>query len=71
VSNASRTLLMNIHTLSWDADLCAAFGVPLRMLPSIVPSVSGDAYGVCGPDSVLPGVRVAGAVLVGLRHCPQ
>ena len=28
-SNASRTQLFNIHTLSWDADICRAFGIPL------------------------------------------
>lgn len=32
-TNASRTLLFNIHTLDWDADLCALFGVPLHALP--------------------------------------
>ena len=38
VSNASRTMLLNIHTLKWDTELCAAFRVPARMLPSVVPS---------------------------------
>lgn len=38
VSNGSRTLLMNIHTLDWDRSLLATFGVPPGMLPTIVPS---------------------------------
>ena len=44
VSNASRTMLMNIETLSWDVDLCKLFNVPMKMLPKILPS-SYD-YGV-------------------------
>ena len=44
VSNASRTMLMNIETLSWDEDLCKLFNVPMKMLPKILPS-SYD-YGV-------------------------
>ncbi|MBU6147325.1 MAG: glycerol kinase GlpK [Actinomycetales bacterium] len=38
-SNASRTLLFNITTGTWDEDLCAAFGVPLTCLPEIRPSI--------------------------------
>ncbi len=37
-SNASRTMLFNIHRLVWDPDLCAALGVPPRMLPEVRPS---------------------------------
>ena len=37
-SNASRTMLFNIHRLTWDPDLCEALGVPLRMLPEVRPS---------------------------------
>ena len=40
-SNASRTLLFNINTLSWDEDLCKLFNIPMCMLPEIRPS-SGD-----------------------------
>lgn len=39
VTNASRTLLMNLRTLEWDEELCAEVGVPQRMLPEIRPSV--------------------------------
>jgi glycerol kinase len=38
VSNASRTLLFNIHTLDWDDELLAIFRVPRSMLPRVVPS---------------------------------
>ena len=58
VSNASRTLLCNIHTLEWDDELCAAFGVPVAMLPAIRPS--SHVFGVCGPHTPLAGVPVGG-----------
>jgi glycerol kinase len=37
-STASRTLLYNINTLDWDAELLALFGVPAALLPRVVPS---------------------------------
>ena len=37
-TNASRTMLFNIHRLMWDPDLCKALGVPLQMLPDVQPS---------------------------------
>ena len=64
VSNASRTLLFNIHSLAWDAELCAAFRVPPRMLPRVVPS--SHVVGACLPGSPLPGVPLAGAAVPGL-----
>jgi glycerol kinase len=39
VTNASRTLLMNLHTLDWDDQLLSDIGVPRAMLPQIVPSI--------------------------------
>ena len=44
VSNASRTMLMNLQTLKWDEELCKLFNIPMKMLPKILPS-SYD-YGV-------------------------
>jgi glycerol kinase len=38
VSNASRTLLLNIHTLDWDEELLELFGVPPAVLPRVVSS---------------------------------
>lgn len=43
VSNASRTLLFNIHTLSWDAELLDLFGIPASMLPDV--RSSSEVYG--------------------------
>jgi len=37
-TNASRTLLFNIHTLEWDPTLCEIFTVPMTMLPKVLPS---------------------------------
>jgi glycerol kinase len=58
VTNASRTLLMNIETLDWDDRLLEAVGVPRAMLPKIVSSseVYGEARGA------LAGVKVASAL---------
>ena len=39
VTNASRTMLMDIGSCTWDEDLCEAIGVPPAMLPRIVPSI--------------------------------
>ncbi len=52
VTNASRTQLMNLMTLDWDDTLLAAFGIPLAVLPRIVPSSS--VYGAT------EGVPIAG-----------
>ena len=41
VTNASRTLLMDLKTLEWDEDICREIGIPMSMLPDIRPSV-GD-----------------------------
>eukprot|EP00698_Gefionella_okellyi_P003578 TRINITY_DN13367_c0_g1_i1.p1 TRINITY_DN13367_c0_g1~~TRINITY_DN13367_c0_g1_i1.p1 ORF type:complete len:534 (+),score=138.17 TRINITY_DN13367_c0_g1_i1:764-2365(+) len=43
VSNASRTMLMNLKTLQWDPALCTFFGVPVSALPQIRPSA--EVYG--------------------------
>jgi glycerol kinase len=45
VTNASRTMLMNLETLDWDDELLSFFGIPRQMLPRIVPSSSPDPYG--------------------------
>ena len=57
VTNASRTMLMNLQTLDWDPEILKIMGVPRAMLPSIRPSsqVYGQAKG--GP---LDGIPVAG-----------
>ncbi|PIE60999.1 MAG: glycerol kinase [Desulfobacterales bacterium] len=45
VTNASRTLLMNLKTLSWDQELLTIFDIPETCLPKIVASSDPDAYG--------------------------
>ncbi|MEM8756933.1 MAG: glycerol kinase GlpK [Planctomycetota bacterium] len=37
-TNASRTMLFDIHRMAWDAELCELFGVPMAMLPDITPT---------------------------------
>ncbi len=39
-SNASRTQLFNLHTLSWDAEICRMFGIPMEVLPKVCDSNS-------------------------------
>jgi glycerol kinase len=58
VTNASRTMLMNLATLDWDDSLLAAMGVPRAMLPEIRPS--SEVYGTA--RGVLEGVPVASAL---------
>ena len=43
VTNASRTMLMDIRTLSWREDVCEIFGIPMSMLPEI--KSSSEIYG--------------------------
>jgi glycerol kinase len=57
VSNASRTMLMNLATLDWDDELLSTIGVPRSMLPEIRPSSA--AYGEVA-SGALAGVPVAG-----------
>ena len=54
-SNASRTLLFNIHTLQWDPQLLEILDVPAEILPRVMPS--STIYGETDPDAFL-GVRV-------------
>jgi glycerol kinase len=45
VTNASRTMLMDLETLAWDDELLALFGIPRAMLPEIRPSSDADGFG--------------------------
>ena len=58
VTNASRTMLMDLDTLAWDADIAAEMGIPLSMLPEI--RSSSEVYGHGGPGGMLQGVPIAG-----------
>ena len=60
VTNASRTLLMNLNTLNWDEEILAILDIPRAMLPEI--RSSSEVYGHVGAtgQSPLPDVPVAG-----------
>ncbi len=53
VSNASRTMLMNLQTLDWDPHMLEVLGVPRAMLPAIRPSSDPAFYGVTPEDGPL------------------
>lgn len=58
-TNASRTMLFNIHTLKWDDDLLRLFGIPESMLPKVLPSCGLYGYtdkGVIGGEVPICGV---------------
>ena len=58
VTNASRTLLMDLRTQAWDEQIAAEMGVPLAMLPQI--RSSSEVYGTVREGGVLAGVPIAG-----------
>jgi glycerol kinase len=62
VTNASRTMLFNLHTLAWDDDLLKLLGIPKALLPEVVSSseVVGKTAGVLG------GIPIAG--IAGDQH---
>lgn len=59
VTNASRTLLMDLVTTSWDSDLSTEIGVPIHMLPEIVPSI-GVIEECRGPLAGVPLAAILG-----------
>ena len=71
VSNASRTMLFNIHTGAWDADLLDLFGIPISMMPEV--RSSSEVYGQVSAVGALEGLAIAGmagdqqAALLGQR----
>jgi glycerol kinase len=63
VTNASRTMLMDLETLEWDAELLSFFNVPLRMLPRICSSSEADGYGTVLDSGPLGGPVPLTAIL--------
>uniref|UniRef100_A0A8C2FDP5 glycerol kinase n=1 Tax=Cyprinus carpio TaxID=7962 RepID=A0A8C2FDP5_CYPCA len=59
VTNASRTMLFNIHTMDWDPELCKYFDIPMEILPKV--RSSSEIYGLMksGP---LTGVPISGCL---------
>ncbi|MCB9079386.1 MAG: glycerol kinase GlpK [Anaerolineaceae bacterium] len=55
VTNASRTMLMNLATTNWDNSMCEAMSIPRAMLPQIRPSSDPDIYGHTQPDGPVGG----------------
>ena len=58
VSNASRTMLFNIHTLQWDDELLKLFGIPASMLPEV--RSSSESYGTVSDSLGIESVPIAG-----------
>lgn len=59
VSNASRTMLMNLHTQTWDEDLLSLFNIPASVLPKIISSdsyVADTASGLLGANIPITGI---------------
>jgi glycerol kinase len=59
VTNASRTMLMNLHTMEWDPKICRSMGVPMELLPEI--RSSSEVYGQAA-GGALEGIPVASAL---------
>jgi glycerol kinase len=57
-TNASRTMLMDLATLSWDEEIAGIMGVPTSMLPEI--KASSEVYGEVSSGGALQGVPIAG-----------
>ncbi len=58
VSNASRTMIFNIHTLEWDDELLEIFNIPRSILPKVCSS--SEVYGEVKVPAELAGIRIAG-----------
>ncbi len=58
-SNASRTMLFNIHSLCWDEDICKLLNIPVCMLPK--PVGNSEIYGESAPELLGGAIRIAGA----------
>ncbi len=58
VTNASRTMLMDLKTLQWDPQICEDFGIPMSMLPEI--RSSSEVYGYGRPQGLLIDTPIAG-----------
>lgn len=67
VTNASRTMLMNLETLQWDDELLSFFSIPRQMLPTITSSSPVDPYGLTTAAGPIGGqVPIAG--MLGDQH---
>jgi len=62
VTNASRTMLMDLRTLDWDEELLGFFGVPRQMLPQVSASSHATAYGRTVGEKGLASVPITGVL---------
>jgi len=62
VTNASRTMLMNLETLKWDPEMLDVMGIPEKMLPQI--KASSEVYGTTDPNGVF-GAKIPVAGVLG------
>ncbi|MDH3801987.1 MAG: FGGY family carbohydrate kinase, partial [Deltaproteobacteria bacterium] len=63
VTNASRTMLMDLNTLNWDEDILQILGIPHQILPNIVPSSDTNSWGATRGDGPLSAkIPVCGAL---------
>ena len=75
MTNASRTMLYNIHTCEWDPWLLDLFGIPASMMPEVKPSTG--FYGVTSNPGIVQGIPICGvagdqqAALFGQRCWSQ
>lgn len=60
VTNASRTLLLDLRKLAWSSELCALFGIPQAMLPRIVPTSGSALATTLGLAGVADGTPISG-----------
>ena len=58
VTNASRTMIFNIHTLEWDTELLQLFGIPPQMLPKV--AASSELYGETSGRILAHKIPIAG-----------
>lgn len=65
VTNASRTMLMNLETLQWDREILEIFGIPIEILPEI--KSSSERYGVTDLDGPF-GAMIPIAGILGDQH---
>ena len=57
-SNASRTMLFNIHTLEWDSEILNILSIPPSMLPEV--KMSSEVYGITDPAAAGGEIKIAG-----------
>lgn len=67
VTNASRTMLMDLETLDWDDELLSFFSIPRKMLPAIAASSPKQPYGVTFADGPI-GAEVPITGMLGDQH---